>query len=204
MARDLAVQLDNLCHACYFLINRNYRNIDMKLTPVIEKYVLHWGEMGARWGVNRSVAQIHSLLYLAARPMPADEISETLGIARSNVSTSLRELQSWGLVRLLHIKGDRRDHFEALSDLWDTFFAIAENRKRRELDPTLTVLRECCLECADDQETPPETVRRIQAATEFLEKLMGWYDQVSRLPRSVLLAILDLGAKIEQLLKLAR
>lgn len=176
----------------------------MKLTPVIEKYVLHWGEMGARWGVNRSVAQIHSLLYLAARPMPADEISETLGIARSNVSTSLRELQSWGLVRLLHIKGDRRDHFEALGDLWDTFFAIAENRKRRELDPTLTVLRECCLECAEDRETPPETLRRIQTTTEFLEKLMGWYEQVSRLPRSVLLTILDLGAKIEQLLKLAR
>lgn len=176
----------------------------MKLTPVIEKYVLHWGEMGTRWGVNRSVAQIHSLLYLAARPMPADEIAETLGIARSNVSTSLRELQSWGLVRLLHIKGDRRDHFEALGDPWETCFTIAENRKRRELDPTLTVLRECVLECADDRETPAETIQRIQATTAFLEKLMAWYEQVSRLPRPVLVALVELGAKVEQLLKLVR
>lgn len=176
----------------------------MKLTPVMEKYILHWGEMGARWGVNRSVAQIHSLLYLAAQPMTAEEISESLGVARSNVSTSLRELQSWGLVRLLHVKGDRRDHFEALGDLWETFFAIVENRKHRELDPTLTVLRDCCLECADDRETAPLTRQRIQAATEFLERLLAWYDQVKRLPRTVLLKILELGGKVEQLIKLMK
>ncbi|HLF96209.1 MAG TPA: MarR family transcriptional regulator [Methylococcaceae bacterium] len=176
----------------------------MTLTPVMEKYILHWGEMGARWGVNRSVAQIHSLLYLAARPLTAEEIADTLGVARSNVSTSLRELQSWGLVRLLHVKGDRRDHFEALGDLWETFFAIVENRKRRELDPTLSVLRDCCLECADDQATDPLTKQRIVAATEFLEKLLTWYDQVKRLPRAVLLKIIELGGKVEQLLKLGR
>lgn len=176
----------------------------MNLTPVMEKYILHWGEMGARWGVNRSVAQIHSLLYLAARPMTAEEIADTLGVARSNVSTSLRELQSWGLVRLLHVKGDRRDHFEALGDLWETFFAIVENRKRRELDPTLTVLRDCCLECTDDQATDPLTKQRIQAATEFLEKLLTWYDQVKRLPRAGLLKILELGGKLEQVLKLVK
>jgi DNA-binding transcriptional regulator GbsR (MarR family) len=176
----------------------------MKLTPVMEKYILHWGEMGTRWGVNRSVAQIHSLLYLAARPLAAEEIAETLGIARSNVSTSLKELQSWGLVRLLHIKGDRRDHFEALSDLWETFFAIVENRKRRELDPTLSVLRDCCLESEDDQETCAETKQRIVAATQFLEMLLTWYDQVRRLPHAVLFRILSLGAKVEQVLKLGK
>lgn len=173
----------------------------MKLTPVMEKYILHWGEMGTRWGVNRSVAQIHSLLYLAARPLTADEIAETLGMARSNVSTSLKELQSWGLVRLLHLKGDRRDHFEALSDLWETFFAIVENRKRRELDPTLSVLRDCCLDCADDQETALETKQRIVAAMEFLEMLLAWYEQVRRLPHAVLIRIL--GAKFESILKFA-
>jgi DNA-binding transcriptional regulator GbsR (MarR family) len=176
----------------------------MKLTPVMEKYILHWGEMGTRWGVNRSVAQIHSLLYLAARPLTAEEIAETLGIARSNVSTSLKELQSWGLVRLLHVKGDRRDHFEALSDLWETFFAIVENRKRRELDPTLSVLRDCCLDCADDRETATETKQRIVAATEFLEKLLAWYDQVRRLPHAVLLRILSMGAKVEQVFKVVK
>ncbi|WP_077730810.1 GbsR/MarR family transcriptional regulator [Methylocaldum sp. 14B] len=171
----------------------------MKLTPVMEKYVLHWGEMGSRWGVNRTVAQIHALLYLAGKPLTADEIAETLGVARSNVSTSLKELQSWGLVKLLHVKGDRRDHFEALSDLWDTFFAIAENRKRRELDPTLTVLRECVLDGNED-ESGPEVQRRIEAVAKFLERLLSWYDQIRRLPRPALIKLLDLGAKIEKLL----
>lgn len=168
----------------------------------MEKYVLHWGEMGTRWGVNRSVAQIHSLLYLAARPMTAEEIADTLGMARSNVSTSLKELQSWGLARLLHVKGDRRDHFEAPGDLWDTFFSILENRKRRELDPTLSVLRDCCLECAEDRETDPETQRRIQAVTEFLEQLLVGYEQLRNLPRPLLLKLFGLGDKIEPLLKL--
>jgi len=173
----------------------------MQLTPVMEKYILHWGEMGVRWGVNRTVAQIHSLLYLAARPMAADEIADTLGLARSNVSTSLKELQSWGLVKLLHVKGDRRDHFEALADVWATFFAIAENRKRRELDPTLTVLRECCQACETDPDTDPELKRRIEAVTQFLERLLNWYAQMSRLPKSMMVTLLEMGAKIEEVLK---
>jgi len=187
-----------------FCNNRNYGICKMKLTPVMERYILHWGEMGTRWGVNRSVAQIHSLLYLVARPLTAEDIAETLGIARSNVSTSLKELQSWGLVRLLHVKGDRRDHFEALSDLWETFFAIVENRKRRELDPTLSVLRSCCLDCTEDRETASETRQRILAATEFVEKLMGWYDQIRGLPHGVLLRILALGSRVEQVLKIVK
>jgi DNA-binding transcriptional regulator GbsR (MarR family) len=172
----------------------------MNLTPVMEKYILHWGEMGTRWGVNRTVAQIHALLYLAGRPLPADEIADTLGVARSNVSTSLKELQSWGLIRLLHVKGDRRDHFEALPDLWETFFTIAEGRRRRELDPTLTVLRDCVLEIDADPNADPEVKRRIEEAAALLEQLLAWYDQVKRLPRPVLLKILTMGAKVQEAL----
>jgi DNA-binding transcriptional regulator GbsR (MarR family) len=116
----------------------------------MEKYVLHWGEMGARWGMNRSVAQVHALLYLADGPLPADEIVDTLAIARSNVSTSLKELQAWSLVRLVHVAGDRRDHFEARQDPWDMLMTIVEGRKRREIDPTLAMLRECAAEADAD------------------------------------------------------
>src|SRR5215468_9080565 len=115
----------------------------MRLTPAMSKYVVHWGEMGARWSVNRSVAQIHALLYLADRPLAADEIAETLTIARSNVSTSIKELQGWELIRLVHIAGDRRDHFEAKQDPWDMLMTIVEGRKRREIDPTLAILDDC-------------------------------------------------------------
>src|ERR1044071_6498284 len=116
------------------------------LAPVAEKFILHWGEMGTRWGINRTVAQVHALLYLAERPMPADEISGMLAVARSNVSTSLRELQAWGIVRVVHVLGDRRDHFETLKDVWEIFRIVAEERKRREIDPTLRVLSECVKE----------------------------------------------------------
>ena len=113
------------------------------LTPVEQKFILHWGEMGTKWGINRTVAQVHALLFLAAKPLPADEISETLSVARSNVSTSLRELQGWGIVRLVHVLGDRRDHFETTKDVWEIFRTVSEERKRREIDPTLRVLAEC-------------------------------------------------------------
>jgi DNA-binding transcriptional regulator GbsR (MarR family) len=172
----------------------------MNLTPVMEKYILHWGEMGTRWGVNRTVAQIHALLYLSSKPLPAEEIADTLGVARSNVSTSLKELQSWGLVKLVHVMGDRRDHFEALTDLWDSFFAIAEGRKRRELDPTLTVLRNCALECGEDEDTDPEIKRRIEETAKFMETLLAWYEQIKRLPRPVLVRIVKMGGKLEKLL----
>ena len=115
----------------------------MKLTPVQQKFILHWGEMGTRWGINRTVAQIHALLYLSGDPLPAEEIADTLGVARSNVSTSQRELQGWGIVRALHLLGDRRDHFATMTDVWEMFRIILEERKRREIDPTLAVLREC-------------------------------------------------------------
>ncbi len=173
----------------------------MKLTQATERYILHWGEMGTRWGVNRSVAQVHALLYLSPKPIPADEIVETLSIARSNVSTSLKELQGWGLVQLTHILGDRRDHFESKKDLWDLLMIIVEERKRREIDPTLTMLRECVAEAREDKEIDPEIRKRIQTTLEFVESMTSWYDQVKRIPRPTLVALVKLGDKIVRFIR---
>ena len=166
----------------------------MKLTPVMEKYILHWGEMGTRWGVNRTVAQIHALLFLSTRPLHAEEITKTLTVARSNVSTSIRELQSWGLVKTVHLLGDRRDHFETLRDPWDLFDVIIEGRKRRELDPTLTLLRQCVLDGENDRETPAEVKRRIEDVMQFLDTLDSWYGQIRGLPRPTLIKLIGMGS----------
>src|SRR5215469_4448834 len=126
----------------------------MRLTPVMQRYVVHWGEMGSRWGLNRSVAQVHALLYLSSQPLHADEIAETLGIARSNVSVALKELVSWELVQTTQTLGDRRDFFIAKRDPWEVVRVIVEGRKRRELDPTVGFLRQCAAELKSDGETP--------------------------------------------------
>src|SRR5689334_1920426 len=118
----------------------------MALSPVEQKFVLHWGEMGTRWGINRTVAQVHALLFLSSKPLHAEEIATTLSVARSNVSTSLRELQGWGVVRVVHVLGDRRDHFESLKNVWEMFRIIMDERKKRECDPTLALLRDCVAE----------------------------------------------------------
>ena len=173
----------------------------MNLTPIMERFVLHWGEMGTRWGVNRSVSQIHALLYLSPDPLPADEITEVLSIARSNVSTSLKELQAWGLVRISHELGDRRDHFETDKDMWVLFSTIVEQRKRREIDPTLTVLRQCVIDAAADTETPDDVKQRITNTLEFLESLSDWYDRIKTLPPSTLTTLMKLGDKVARLLK---
>ncbi len=170
----------------------------MKLTPIMEKYILHWGEMGTRWGVNRTVAQIHALLYLSTRPLYAEEISETLGVARSNVSTSIKELQSWNLVRTTHVLGNRRDHFETFHDPWDLFNIILEGRKQRELDPTLTMLRECVLESEADADTPDEIKARIRNVMHFLDTLDTWYTQIRGMPRPALIKLIRLGARIQR------
>src|SRR6266705_177668 len=120
--------------------------IDMSLSHVQQKFVLHWGEMGTRWGINRTVAQIHALLYISPKPLNAEEIAETLGVARSNVSNSLRELQSWRIVKLVHVLGDKRDHFESMKDTWEMFRVVLDERKKREIDPTLAMLRSCVAE----------------------------------------------------------
>lgn len=172
----------------------------MELTPVMQRYVLHWGEMGGRWGVNRSVAQIHALLYLAAGGLTADEIAETLGIARSNVSTGLRELVGWELVQVTHQLGDRRDFFTARHDPWEVIRMVIDGRKRRELDPTLAVLRECSAQAAGERGTPAHVRERIQGQLELLETVTGWYDAIKTLPRKTLLKMLRLGGRIARVL----
>ncbi len=168
----------------------------MKLSPAVEKYVLHWGEMGTRWGTNRTVAQIQALLYLSPRPMRADEIVESLSIARSNVSTSVRELQSYGLGKRTHMLGDRRDYFESPSDVWELFRVIIEQRKQRELNPTLSMLRTCAVEVADDTETDEVTKQRIRNMLQFVETTSDWYEQIQEIPTPTLQKIMKLGAKI--------
>ncbi|PMS16350.1 MarR family transcriptional regulator [Trinickia dabaoshanensis] len=169
----------------------------MNLTPVSEKFILHWGEMGSRWGVNRTVAQIHALLFLAGKPMAADEIAETLSVARSNVSTSLKELQAWRLVRVAHTIGDRRDHFQTSTDVWELFRLIVEGRRQREIDPTLTVLRDCLMSPELTQE-PKESAQRIKETMEFLETLTTWADEMLRLKPETLMKALGIGARISR------
>ena len=172
----------------------------MSLSEVEQKFVLHWGEMGTRWGVNRTVAQIHALLYLATEPLNAEQITEVLSVARSNVSNSIKELQSWGLVKVVHVMGDRRDHFESLKDIWDIFLIITEERKKREIDPTLSMLRSVVIEAESDPGLDKEVKKRIQNTLEFMEMTTAWYEQVSRMPRSVLIQLLKTGKRIEALL----
>ncbi len=172
----------------------------MNLSPAVEKYVLHWGEMGTRWGTNRTVAQIQALLYLSPRPLRADEIVDCLSVARSNVSTSVRELQSYGLVKMTHMLGDRRDYFESLSDVWELFRVIIEQRKQRELNPTLSMLRNCAVEVADDKETDEVTKQRIRNMLQFVETTNDWYEQIQGIPTSTLQKIMKLGTKITGLL----
>lgn len=172
----------------------------MALSPTAQKFVLHWGEMGTRWGVNRTVAQIHALLYLSERPLTADDIVETLGVARSNVSNSLKELQSWKLVRVSHVLGDRRDHFQALQDVWEIFWVILEERKRREIDPTLTVLRECAIEGEEDAGLDAATLARMQVVLEFLEMLSASFQDYQHLPPQTLQRFLKMGGKVARFL----
>ena len=180
---------------CIFCYDRN-NGYQMHLTAVMERYIVHWGEMGTRWGVNRSVAQIHALLYLSPEPQHADEIVETLQIARSNVSTSLRELETLGLVKRVQMLGDRRDHFTAIKDNWETLLAIVESRKAKEIDPTIAVLRDCVAQAAKDRETPAEIKERIESMLTFVETLDGWYVQVKGLPKSTLIALMKMGARV--------
>jgi len=168
----------------------------MRLTPVMQRYIVHWGEMGSRWGMNRSVAQVHALLYLSTEPLHADEIGATLGIARSNVSVGLKELVAWNLVQVTQVLGDRRDFFQAQHDPWEVIRVIMEGRKRREIDPTLAALRACVSELEDDKETDDIVRERITTQLEFLETVTGWYDSIKSLPRKTLLKMMRLGQRI--------
>ena len=170
-----------------------------KLTLIQEKFILHWGKMGVQWGINRTVAQIHALLYLSRQPLPADEIAATLSVARSNVSTSLWELQGWGIVKVVHVMGDRRDHYETIADVWEMFRVILDERKRREIDPTVAMLRECGAE-AEKSKADPHTRERLQAMQEFFETMTAWYGQIRRLPTASVMRFVKLGDKLRKLL----
>ncbi len=163
------------------------------LTPVTEKIILHWGEMGSLWGVNRAVAQMYAMLYLSSEPLTAEEISETLGVARSTVSTGLRELQGWGLIRVVHILGDRRDHFEALQDVWEMFRVILRERKRREFDPTLALLRQSATLLEEGDGEDPQVKERVKEMLDFFETVTTAYDQVEQLPTDVLIKMAQSG-----------
>ena len=173
----------------------------MSMSPAVEKYVLHWGEMGTRWGTNRTVAQIQALLYLSPRPLRADEIVDLLSVARSNVSTSIRELQSYGLVKMTHVLGDRRDYFESPHDVWELFRIIIEQRKQRELNPTLSMLRTCAAEVEQEKETDPVTKERIRNMLKFVESTSEWYDKIREVPTATLQKLMKLGAGITKFVK---
>lgn len=166
------------------------------LTPIDEKFILHWGEMGTKWGINRTVAQVHALLYLAPKPLPADAIATTLSVARSNVSTSLRELQGWGIVRVVHVLGDRRDHFETLKDVWEIFRIVAEERKKREIDPTMRVLAECVKEAKAEPDRDAQTAERLESMLEFLTAMSGLFDEILRMPLPALKGVFKLRGKV--------
>ena len=170
------------------------------LTPIQLQFVLHWGEMGARWGINRTVAQVHALLHLAAKPVSADTIASSLGVARSNVSTSLRELQGWGIVRAVHVLGDRRVHFESTTDVWELFRTIVDQRKRREIDPTLDMLRKAIDELDKSKSGDRFTRERLQELLEFFETMTELYDEVRHLPPSAIRSVARMRGKIRKLL----
>jgi len=174
------------------------------LTAIQERFVLHWGEMGTRWGINRTVAQIHALLYLAPKPLPAEDIAATLTVARSNVSTSLRELQGWGLVKVVHVLGDRRDHFATHHDVWEMFRLIGEQRKRREIDPTLALLRACAAEAEKAGPSEAHTRERLGALLDFFDTISLWYSEMSRLPTAAVAQVMRLGAKVRKVLGLGK
>lgn len=173
-----------------------------KLSSVEQRFVLHWGEMGTRWGVNRTVAQIHALLYLSPRPLNAEAIAETLSVARSNVSTSLRELESWRIVKAVHLLGDRREHYESMKDVWEMFRIIIEERKRREIDPTLEVLRLCVSEVEKTQPADASLSAPLLEMLRFFETMTSCYEEVRTLPMGAMRSLMKMKGKVKKVLGL--
>jgi len=169
------------------------------MTDIQQKFVLHWGEMGARWGINRTVAQIHALLFLSASPLNAEEIAGTLGVARSNVSTSLRELQGWGIVKIVHVMGDRRDYFESLKDVWEMFRIIVDERKKRETDPVLVMLRDATAEAKKPGAADAYTRERLGDMLQFFEQMTAWVEHTRKLPTPSVIRMVKAGDKIARM-----
>ncbi|KDD13890.1 hypothetical protein L523_4428 [Bordetella bronchiseptica MBORD731] len=180
----------------------NVTNIVVALSPQTERFVLHFGEMGSRWGVNRTVGQIYALLFLSPKALHADDIAEALGFSRSNVSMGLKELQSWRLVKLMHQVGDRRDYFETPKDVWEIFRILMEEKRKREIDPTLTLLRDTLLE-RPAGEAQAYAQQRMHEMLELIELSTGWFDEVQRLPPETLQNLMKLGSKVQKVLGFA-
>ncbi len=168
------------------------------LTPAAKQFILHWGEMSSRWGINRSMAQIHALIYLSPEALHAGQISQTLTLARSNVSNGLRELQAWGLVRVVHQLGDRRDYFESTKDVWEMFRMILDQRKRRELDPTIEMLRAQIAEAEDSRMEDVQTLEKMRELLSLLQGISTWYEQMAKLPPATQKQVLQMGDRIRR------
>ena len=171
------------------------------MTPLVHSFVAHFGEMGSRWGINRTVGQIYALIFVADRPLHADEITEKLGVSRSNVSMSLKELMAWRLVRLEHLPGDRRDYFSAAGDVWTIFKTLAEERQRREVEPTLSALRTALLETPDSPEEK-HAQERMREMYELMEQMTVWFAEVRKLSPQTLMNLMAMGAKVQRLLEM--
>ena len=173
----------------------------MNLAPLTQRFVLHFGEMGSRWGINRTVGQIYALLYVSPRALNADEIGEALAFSRSNVSMGLKELQSWNLVRLQHLPNDRREYFQAPEDVWAIFRTLADERRKREIDPTLSMLRDALMEqpsTGDDIHAQA----RMKQMHDLVELMTGWLADVQKMDSTTLIKLMKMGAKVQKLLEL--
>ncbi|HWP19748.1 MAG TPA: GbsR/MarR family transcriptional regulator [Burkholderiaceae bacterium] len=171
------------------------------LSPLVRSFVSHFGEMGSRWGINRTVGQIYALIFVSPRPLNADEIAEQLEFSRSNVSMGLKELQAWRLVRLKHLPGDRREYFEAPTDAWEIFRTLAEERQRREIEPTLSMLRSALMEQPATEEDRIAQ-ERMKGMHDLIELMMNWFDDVQRMDTKTLVQLMRMGSKVQKLLEL--
>jgi len=170
------------------------------LTPVQSRFILHWGEMGWRWGINRTVAQVHALLFISPKPLNAEQVAATLGVARSNVSNSLRELQGWKIVRVTHVLGDRRDYFESVKDVWELFRIIVDERKKREADPVLNMLREAVSDAKKPGAADAYTRDRLADMLQFFEVMTSWAEQTRKLPTPAVIRMVKMGDKVAKLI----
>ncbi|HNB50957.1 MAG TPA: MarR family transcriptional regulator [Anaerolineales bacterium] len=172
----------------------------MELTEATQNFIVHWGEMGTKWGINRTVAQIHALLFISPDPLTAEDISDTLAVARSTVSTSLRELQSWGIVKTVHVFGDRRDHFVTMGDVWEMFRVVLDERKRREMDPALQMLHETLDTLEATGAEDEHTRQKLSEMLDFFETMMSLYSQLQRLPTSSIKRTAKMGNIVTSLI----
>lgn len=180
--------------------DKEFSRFVMDLTVATEKFVAWWGEMGSKWGVNRTVAEVHALFYLSRDPLNADDVAAHLSFSRSNVSSSLHELENWGLISPVHFRGDRKQYYEAIKDPWEMFRVILDERRRREINPTVATLRACLEDVAGSTQEDLYTQERLRAMLEFFEVMIPMYDELRRLPRGPIQNLARLTAKIREVI----